>query len=782
MSSKPVVSPALKAVRSHFFASVSLAVCFNAAWYSASAAQEAGDAVELPDVVVNTPAPAKPKPAKKAAKSSKKPTAAKAAVAGASKGSAQDVQPPDGEANNGRSDGKTSAGLNLSKPSTSGSRLGLTPLETPASVEVISGETVRERGQTSVIDAVTQNAAGFTASPSPGNGGTSLSTRGFSGHGSVMQLYDGTRMYVGSGTVTFPFSTWTAERIEVLRGPASVLYGEGAIGGVVNVIPKKPTDYFVNEAAITLGTDGMRRVGLGSGGPVSDRLSYRLDVEGLQSDGWLDQEGEYGQLALSGSVKLKATPELTFTLSNDYGYQDPLRYFSTPFINGRLDRRLRFTNFNVADSDVNYRDNWTQFKTEWKPNEAFTLRNTAYRLTSHRHWRDAESYAYNSGTGMIDRSSYLEIYHDQEQIGDRFDATVRHDLFGMKNEVVAGFDVNRINFLHTNNSPYGGHSSVDPFDFDSGWFDYPDDGPLEDTRPGFKSKTFQYSLFMEDRLEVTDQLSLVGGLRFERPTIERVDLRGDPDGSFEKDFSTLTWRAGAVYMLRPGLAVYGQYATGIDPLGSLITLSSSQVPFDLATGRQIEVGVKQSFWRGRGEWTLAAYDIVKKKLLTQDPANPGGDPIQVGQQSSRGVELSLALQLAENLRAEGNIAVLEAQYDDFMSGGNSYAGHVPTNVPEQVANLWLKWGFAPRWEAIAGVRWVGETFNDFANLNSRPDYFVVNAGLDYAVTDNSTLSLRGFNLLDEVYATSGSANGDGTTRAWRLAPPRSAELSYRIKF
>lgn len=770
MSSKSVELPAFNAVRPHVLLSVAFGFCIHTAWHTTAIAQESGGvAVELPDVVVNTPTPDKPKKPKKAAKSAPgKPAAAKAAVAGGAADS--DAAPPE----DGPQSGKTSAGLNLTKPSSSGSRLGLSPLETPASVEVISGETIRERGQTSVIDAVTQNAAGFTSSPSPGNGGTSLATRGFSGHGSVMQLYDGTRMYVGSGTVTFPFSTWTAERIEVLRGPASVLYGEGAIGGVVNVVPKKPTDYFVNEAEIAIGTDATRRIGIGTGGPISDRLSYRLDVAGLQSDGWMDQEGEFGEFALSGAVKLKATPELTFTLSNDYGYQDPLRYFGTPFINGRLDERLRFTNFNVADSDVNYRDNWTQFKTEWKPNEAFTLRNTAYRLTSHRHWKNAESYTYNSGTGEIDRSSYLEIYHDQEQIGDRLDATVRHDLFGMKNEVVAGFDVNRISFLHTNNSPYGGSSSVDPFDFDSGLFDSPNP-----TIPGFKSTTTQYSLFAEDRLAVTDRLALVGGMRLERPSIERTDLRTGE--SFDKDFSAFTWRAGAVYTLLPGLAVYGQYATGIDALGNLITLSQSQVPFELATGRQIEVGVKQSFWGGRGEWTLAAYDIVKENLLTQDPNDPTVS-LQVGQQSSRGIEASLAMQLTDTLRAEGNVAILEAQYDEFWVGGDSYAGKVPTNVPEQVANLWVKWAFMPRWEAIGGVRWVGKTFNDAANSNSRPDYFVVNAGLDYAVTDDSTLSLRGFNLFDEVYGTSGNANQDGTTRSWRLGRPRSAELSYRIKF
>src|SRR5690606_38537884 len=110
--------------------------------------------------------------------------------------------------------GQTRPGLNLDVPVATGSRLSLTPLETPASVEIIPAPTIRERGQQSVTEAVTQNATGFTSAASPGNGGTSLATRGFTGHGSVMQLYDGTRLYVGSGTVTFPFDTWSAERIE----------------------------------------------------------------------------------------------------------------------------------------------------------------------------------------------------------------------------------------------------------------------------------------------------------------------------------------------------------------------------------------------------------------------------------------------------------------------------------------------------------------------------------------------------------------------------------------
>jgi len=86
------------------------------------------------------------------------------------------------------------------------------PLETPASIEVLTGETIRARGDVSVIEAATR-ATGITGAPSPGNDSTSMAARSFSGHGSVMQLFDGTRLFAGAGTVTFPFDTWSVDRI-----------------------------------------------------------------------------------------------------------------------------------------------------------------------------------------------------------------------------------------------------------------------------------------------------------------------------------------------------------------------------------------------------------------------------------------------------------------------------------------------------------------------------------------------------------------------------------------
>jgi iron complex outermembrane receptor protein len=680
-------------------------------------------------------------------------------------------------ATSNRSSNAAPSGLNLTSQNSSGSRLGLTPLQTPASVETITSKTIEDRGQHNVTDAVTQNATGFTATPAPGNGGLSFSTRGFAGSNSVMTLYDGTRLYVGSGTVTFPFDTWSAERIEVLRGPASVLYGEGAIGGIINVIPKKPLATPYNDAEMSFDTNATRRVSVDSGGPINPNVSYRINATGNMSNGWVDGD-KTSNLAVSAAVRVQAADNLAFTLSNDYDNRSPSRYFGTPLINGAIDDALCFKNYNALDSAIHYQDNWTQFKTEWNVTDGITVHDTHYYLTSQRHWRDIEDYTFNPATQLINRTNYIEIFHDENQVGNRMDATFKGHVLGLESEFVAGFDLNRIDFTHINNSPYSGTSSVSPFSVDTGWGSF--FATTVPTTPGFNAIVNQYSLFTEDRLALTDQLSVVTGARFDQPDVDRTDYK-TPSNSFESQLSGTSWRAGLVYTPIKDLAFYGQYATGVDPVTNLISLSATQKTFQLATGKQTEIGVKQSFWGGRGEWTLAGYEIVKNNLLVADPSNPAGPALQVGEQSSRGVEASVGLALNGGWRVDANLALLRAKYDNFSQtvGGQlvSYAGNVPINVPEQVSNIWLTWDFATDWSAYGGVQIVGRSFADNANTQVLPAYTVVNGGVRWKPDQRTTFALRIYNLFNTVYATSAPYPGQ-----WMLGMPRTAELSMNVKF
>jgi len=654
-----------------------------------------------------------------------------------------------------------------------GSHLGLSRRETPASVDVITRKQLEERGDASVTDAITR-APGISNMGHPGNGSSSLASRGFTDTVSVLRLYDGMRQYGGAG-LTFPFSTWAVERIEVLRGPAAVIYGEGAIGGVVNIIPKGPARGAVqNELQAAIGTEGTRRLAVGSGGAIDERWSYRVDASGEESDGWVDM-GESSNRAISGALRFDVSPQLDVRLSVAHGRQKPMRYFGTPLVDGRQLDALREKNYNVGDSRIDYRDTWVDLLANWRPNAGTTLRTRFYHVDSRRHWRNAEAYLYNPASGLVDRSDNTEILHDQQQTGNTTDIAFKGALFGLENTLSVGFDINRAEFTHTNNTYVGSSPSVDPFDPVAGLFT--SDVP---TIPRYRTEATQYALFMEDRLALTPQWSLIGGLRYDHADLERRNLVAGSI-AFDKTFANVGWRLGTVYALAPGVSLYGQVSKAADPVSSLFFLSPANASFKNASGRGLEVGLKQSLDDKRGEWTLALYDIKKDNLLTRDPANPA-QSIQVGERSSRGIEGTLNLVLAQDWTLDANAAFLDARFDDFQEsvGGVlvSRAGNLPPDVPERTANVWLHWDLQPGWSAGAGLRHVGTRYADNANTLRMPAYTTTDLSLRWKTSAQTSLTLRGFNVFDKRYYSTAYY----TPTQWLVGADRRVELVLDHRF
>ncbi|RQQ64431.1 TonB-dependent receptor [Burkholderia stagnalis] len=660
----------------------------------------------------------------------------------------------------------------LTQPLETGSRLGLASLDTPASVETVTADAIEARGDRTVLDAVTR-ATGFTNAAAPGNGGTALSVRGFGGQESVMTLLDGVRLLPAAGTITFPFDTWSVDRIEVLRGPASVLYGEGAIGGVVNVVPKRPQRTRETTLQAGIGADGAKRVAFDTTGALGPRLSYRFYVSDARANG-LAERADTHTTAFGGALKFDVSPRLTLTLDYDYGRQMPATYFGVPAPNGVLDSTLRKVNYNVGDATITYYDQWTRLSATYRPAAGVTIDNQFYYLTSNRHWRNAEAYALDAAAGRVTRGDYLELHHHQRQVGDRLSARVDGQLFGRANRFVVGTEFNQITFEGVNNSPYGGESTVNAHGFDPGAFTSPDP-----TVPQFRTRTRQAAVFAENRLELLPRVAWVSGLRYDHIAYHREQAA--TGAGFDKHFAHLGWRTGFVYEIAPTLTAYAQYTTGAEGLGSLVTLSASQANFRLATGEQWEAGVKQTLFDGRAYWTFAVYDITKRNLLSTDPFNPALRQ-QVGRQSSRGVELTGGARLPRGVTVDANVALLRARYDAFDQtvGGvaHSRAGNVPSNVPQQTANLWLGWAFAERWQANAGVRYVGPTYGDDANRVSIPSYTVFDASLRWQATSRTDFALYLRNLANRTYAVTTSNGGE----QWLLGPSRAAELVATMRF
>lgn len=633
-------------------------------------------------------------------------------------------------------------GLGLADGNGAASRLGQSMSDIPASVELIDSDAIAVKGDFSGLAAVTR-ATGIAASASPGNGGTAVSSRGFNGHGSVVHLYDGTRLYVGAGTVSFPADTWTVSRIEVLRGPGSVINGVGAIGATINYVPRKPSlDPVTSETSLTIGDNGLSRLAIGSGGGIGEHVGFRFDAVNHQSDGHVDR-GDEDRTAVSGALLWQPSERLAATLSVDYANTDASPYWGTPLVDGDVPAAIRSNNYNVSDGLIEYEDIWPRLHIDWQVNDLMQLRSDTFYMSVDRHWRNVESYDYNPDTGLVDRSFYLEILHDQTQLGNRSDLLMDFEMRGMPAQLSVGAEFNQIDFEHTNNSPYSGQTTVDLRQPTPGlWAD----GVVDETTRDYETDTFQHAFFVDGLVELNDRWTLVAGLRSDHIDYERQDFarsNGQSAGLIEIDHSDTSWRLGVVYKPAGNTSLYAQFSTAVDGLQSLITATNPTL--DLAEGEQVEVGVKQSLAQGKLEYTLALYAIDRSNLLSQDP---GGVQRQIGEQRSRGVELDVFWLPLERVGVDFNLALIDPEYVEFVSRGNDFSGNTPRGVPETTANLWVTWDVLENLSFSSGVRYVGERYLDDANQREMPDYTVWDAALQWRVSDRLGLGLRGRNLSD----------------------------------
>lgn len=662
--------------------------------------------------------------------------------------------------------------LGLDERNATGSRLGLTARETPASVSSMDSAEIAERVLVRAQDAAVR-MPGVSEAPSPGNGGTSLSARGFAGHNSVAQMVDGTRLVVAVGTITYPFSTWPLESVQVLRGPASVLYGDGAIGAAVNYVTKQPRfDRFEGAAYASAGSWDTVRGGVGVRGPVNDMVAYALYADAQKSNGYRADSG-YRRQNVSGAVSVRPHRDLQVTLLADAGHNDDARYFGTPLRNGQLDDSLKRLSFNVDDALVRYNDRVWRVKVDYRLAPDVRVRNESYYMTSKRHWRNTESYTLNPAGTRLTRDSYLEILHDQQQLGNRLDVTFDGHLAGLKNRLVAGVEWYRTRLDLTNNSPYTGSSVIDPYDFVPGYF-----ASANPTLPLRHAELQSTAVFAENVLDLSEQWKLVAGLRRDRMALDNRELRTGVQSS--KDYAPVTGRAGLVWNIDPAVTLYGQYATATDPLSGALALPNGSPSFDLTRGKQLEFGAKGSVAAVRGECSAAIYKIEKTNLLSRDPDQPNV-ALQIGQQSSTGIELAFAAEPVRGWTIDANLAALRARYDDFneIVAGTpvSRNGKTPAGVPERTANIWTGYRFLPAWQAAIGARYVGERQANTANTANLPAYTAIDASLAWTYSPKLGLTLSVKNLADRDYALSGSAGV-----RWLLADPRSVQLTARTAF
>jgi iron complex outermembrane receptor protein len=654
-----------------------------------------------------------------------------------------------------------------------GSRLGLSEQELPATLDLIDNDEMIGRGFFNVQQAA-DSQPGVTSGGSPGDQ-SQFSMRGFTGN-QITVLRNG--LYVGpSNMTTRDQNSFNVGSVEILKGPASVLYGQGAIAGALNVVDKAPSFGTPQiEGLATSGSYNTTNVGIGGTTHVGDAFAIRADFSRTATEGYVRNPSNTTEATVTALWKPSSTLDVQFTV--DWLEDNPSNYYGTPLVpasfatqplNGvissstglALDRRMEFVNYNVSDSYIHSQQVWPQLLLKWTPNENLTLQNFTYYFHAHREWDNAETYSFTTVdlTGaplpspQINRDRFY-VFHKQDLIGDQGSATYKTTVFGMANTLVGGFDYSHLNFNRIRGFP--NNDLVDPFNPSPGLF-----GPL--LQPGEltprQSPTHwnDYAAFFEDVIDLAPSLKLVTGGRYDRLELVRQNFNTqgkELSNGFSQAYTSTNWRVGLVYNVTAYITPYASWTTGKDPPGTnnIFLVNAPEGTFALSSSHQIEAGVKSRTPDGMADMTLSVYDIKKSNLLVQVTQEAQA----TASQTSKGVELSTNFKLTPNWTVSANAAYTDSVYTGFTdpSTGNSYTDVQPANIPRWTGNLWTSFRHIADLplEIGGGVRYIGNRPGNTANTLILEKYALVNGYVSYEVKPGILVTGRVNNLFNKEYA------------------------------
>ena len=627
-------------------------------------------------------------------------------------------------------------------------------LETPQTVNVVPAQVIRDQQPRNLDDALA-NVSGITQANTLGSTQDAVMLRGFGDNrnGSIMQ--DGMPLVQGRAMNS------TAERVEVLKGPSSLLYGIQDPGGVVNIVSKKPE--LIQSTSLTArgSTFGDGKNGSGGNldttGPIGDSgLAYRLIVDHEDEDYWRNYGTHRESLIAPSLAWYGENTKLLFA----YEHREFLSPFDrgtaiSPTTNHPLDipatRRLDepFNNMEgrsdlyrfEADHDLN--DDWkAHFGYSWNREtyDASQVRvvkvNTNGTLT--------RSMDGTQGALTTDRFATASLEGKVNVAG------MQHDLtFGLDDEYRKIYRADLIR-----QSPRGTFNYNDPVygnEVAGSKVSAPDSNQTDLLRSD--------SLFMQDAIHLTDQWILVGGARYQmydQYAGKGVPFTANTDGNGQK------WvpRVGLVYRYTDELSFYGSYTESFKPNSTIAPLANKTIldgSLEPEQSKSWELGTKLDI-PGRITASAALFNIEKRNVLVQVGDGLTSVYSVAGKVRSRGLELDASGQLTDKWSVIGSYAYTDAE----VTEDPEYKGNRLQNVAKNTGSLSAVYDFGSilggdQLRVGAGARYVGERSGDAANSFDLPGYTVADAFATYDTKiegQKVKFQLNVKNLFDRTYYTS----------------------------
>jgi iron complex outermembrane receptor protein len=619
-----------------------------------------------------------------------------------------------------------------------------TPLiETPQAISVVTSGQIRDQA-VQTIDQALRYTAGVVAET---RGGSATRedfqyVRGFGPFG--INYLDGMKQpYASFGF--FQNEAFFLDRIEVLKGPSSVLYGQNSPGGLVHLISKKPTAEARGELAISGGSFGRIEGDADLSGPLGDdgRLLYRLVAVARTGDTQVDHT-KSERLAIAPSLTWRPDEATSLTVLGQYLHDPESGHFGyipaqgsfLPNPNGRIPR-----GFFDGEPGFNH-DRRTQASIGYEFDHRFAGDWSIHQSLRYAHLDSDLALAYGNALGTDLRTLARGAFTDRDKLG----------AFTVDNRLAGGFDTGPlhhallvgVDYQHTRADARWLFGAAPPIDLFNPVYGQPITAPslpLLDQ----KQTLDQTGVYLQDQV-TAGRWVLLAGVRHDWADTE---TRSRSTGLATKvDDTAFTGRAGLVYRFDNGLAPYVSYSTSFLPTSGA---NWQGRPFEPTEGRQWEAGVKYQPKGVRSFVTASVFDLVQDNVQTPDP-DPSHGPfaqVQSGRARARGIELEGHAELTPSLSL---IAAYSHLDNKVIRSNGPDLGKRPVSVPRDTASAWADYqvrsGALRGLGVNAGVRRVGASFADVANAQRVPGYTAVDAGARYDL-GRYRLALNAANLFDK---------------------------------
>jgi iron complex outermembrane recepter protein len=624
----------------------------------------------------------------------------------------------------------------------------------PQSIQVVPKQVIEDQGATRASE-ILRNVSGVVSTTGPSGVGEEFTIRGFSGNddvGAGNEYRNGFRaLDLGS------FNPSNIERVEVLKGPASVLYGQVEPGGVVNFVTKQPLErpYYFGE--LEIGSSSFYKPSIDISGPITKdkSLLYRLNVAYENSGSFVDfVDREIFQIAPSLTYKIGKNTKLNFSYeylsengTNNPGLPRNPIAFDLPrnlFLGEPGDTVKNEAQALNVELDHRFDENW-QFRSR------FAWQSSSFRRDANRIGREPDE------DGNLDRFFQKDLKNRNESYTIQADVIGKFKTGPVQHQLLFGAEWTRFELL--DNTAFATADSINIFN--PSYNNLPRPTLFDQGASTFSSRSDSFGFYIQDQITLLPNLKLLLGGRYEiineKSRSRELDVDGvTPIGRADRNsFSNQAFspRLGIVYQPIEEVSLYASYSRSFVP-NNVFTIDRELI--EPTRGTQIEAGVKAEFLKGKLAATFSVYQIIKTNVASLDPNDPNEEAsIAIGKVRSRGIEFDV---VGKPLSGWNIIASFFINESVVRVGDpdNSPVGDTLVNAPKTGASLWTTYeiqkgpvkglGFG------AGLFYVGEAQAELPNTFMLPSYIRTDAAIFYK-RDNWRIGLNFKNLFGTRYYT-----------------------------